>query len=294
MILSLQAIIQYLLRNLGESFSLKDMGLLFCILFLGIEVVPTQVGLFLSQHKYAYDILSTTNMSGAKDVSTPISTSHSLQLVDGTASVDSTEFRRVIGSLQYPICSKQTLSFYTQSNPKSLDNKKKAFSIFKTDHFPWHTIVKDGIPALRTFSDADWAGNIDDHTSKSAYISFLGSTPISWSSKKQRVVARSSTEAEYCALANATSETMWLLNLFHELGFKFTSTPHLLCGSKSFLHETHSNRSSFCTWLGLIRYFASQNTFILKILANLLTATTQEQDWSYSWKLNLARAYKGM
>jgi hypothetical protein len=87
---------------------------------------------------------------------------------------------------------------------------------------------------------------------------------------------------------------MWLLNLFHELGFKFTSTPHLLCGSKSFLHETHSNRSSFCTWLSLIRYFASQNMFILKILANLLTATTQEQDWSYSWKLNLARAYKGM
>ncbi|KAG6768829.1 hypothetical protein POTOM_027759 [Populus tomentosa] len=47
----------------------------------GLEVVPTQVGFFLSQHKYAYDVLSTTNMSGAKDVSTPISTSHSLQLV---------------------------------------------------------------------------------------------------------------------------------------------------------------------------------------------------------------------
>ena len=41
--------------------------------FLGIEVIPTQVELFLSQHKYVRDLLANTSMSGAKDVSTPLS-----------------------------------------------------------------------------------------------------------------------------------------------------------------------------------------------------------------------------
>lgn len=83
--------------------------------------------------------------------------------------------------------------------------------------------------ALTTYSDADWASNLDYRTSTSAYVSFLGSNPISWSSKKQRAVVRSSIEAEYRALANATSKTLWLLSLFHELGLPFKSPPMLLC-----------------------------------------------------------------
>ena len=80
-----------------------------------------------------------------------------------------------------------------------------------------------------TFSDADWGGNIDDHTSTSAYISFLGGCPISWSSRKQKTVARSSTEAEYRAVASATTETMWLMNLLKELKLTLIKPPLLLC-----------------------------------------------------------------
>ena len=86
-----------IIKKLGDHFSLKDVGLLH--FFLGVEVVPTQAGLFLSQHKYIRELLSNTNMSGAKDVSTPLSTTQSLKLLDGTTNVDSTEFRRINGSL---------------------------------------------------------------------------------------------------------------------------------------------------------------------------------------------------
>ena len=78
-----------IIKKLGDHFSLKDMGLHF---FLGVEVVPTQAGLFLSQHKYIRELLSNTNMSGAKDVSTPLSTTQSLKLLDDTTNVDNIEF----------------------------------------------------------------------------------------------------------------------------------------------------------------------------------------------------------
>lgn len=79
-----------IIKKLGDRFSLKDMGLLH--FFLRAKVVPTWVGLFLSQHKYVHDLLSNTNTNGAKNVSTPLSTSQSLKLIDGTTSVDNTKF----------------------------------------------------------------------------------------------------------------------------------------------------------------------------------------------------------
>jgi hypothetical protein len=92
---------------------------------------------------------------------------------------------------------------------------------------------KTGTPALQTCSDADWAGNIDDCTSTSAYIIFLGSNPFSWSSKKQQVVARSTIEAKYQAITTAASETMWLSTLLKELGLSVTECPQLLCDNLS-------------------------------------------------------------
>lgn len=87
-----------IIEKLGATFSLKDMGTLH--FFLAIEI-NTCAGLFLSQHKYIIDLLQTTNLIGAKDVSRPLSTSTPIHLIDGTAVVDSTDFRRVKGSLQY-------------------------------------------------------------------------------------------------------------------------------------------------------------------------------------------------
>ena len=63
-------------------FSLKDMGPLH--FFLGIEVIPTRTGLFLFQYKYVQELLANTSMSGAKDVSTPLLTTQSLHMVDGS------------------------------------------------------------------------------------------------------------------------------------------------------------------------------------------------------------------
>ena len=71
---------------------------------------------------------------------------------------------------------------------------------------------------LRAYADADWVGDPTNHCSTTGYCFLLGSSFISWRSKKQSVVASSSTEAEYRALADATSELLWLRWLLADMG----------------------------------------------------------------------------
>jgi hypothetical protein len=70
---------------------------------------------------------------------------------------------------------------------------------------------------LRAFTDADWAGCPDTRRSTSGYCIYLGDALVSWSSKRQAIVSRSSTEAEYRAIANAIAECVWLRQLLGEL-----------------------------------------------------------------------------
>jgi hypothetical protein len=71
---------------------------------------------------------------------------------------------------------------------------------------------------LFAYSDTGLVGCLDDRKSTSRYCVFLGSNILSWSFKKQPTISRSSTEAEYKAIANDTAELIWIQALFRELG----------------------------------------------------------------------------
>jgi hypothetical protein len=89
---------------------------------------------------------------------------------------------------------------------------------------------------LQGFSDADWAGCLDTRRSISGQCFFLGHSLISWRTKKQITVSRSSSEAEYRALASATCELQWILYLLQDLHISCPKLPVLYCDNQSALH----------------------------------------------------------
>jgi hypothetical protein len=96
-------------------------------------------------------------------------------------------------------------------------------TLFHSLHFFSHSSLD-----LHVYSNADWAGDPTNHRSTTGYCFLLGDSLISWRSNKQSVVGRSSTEAEYRALADTTSELLWLLQ---DMGATQTSSSPIFCDS---------------------------------------------------------------
>lgn len=119
---------------------------------------------------------------------------------------------------------------------------------------------------LECYSDADWAASVEDRRSTTRYVVFLGSNPVAWSSKKQAVVSRSSSEAEYRSLANCVAELLWLKQLLNEIGLSVCQTPVIWCDNTSTVsmvaNPTHHSR---------MKHVEIDHHFILeKVMARVL------------------------
>ncbi|CAH9070823.1 unnamed protein product [Cuscuta europaea] len=93
---------------------------------------------------------------------------------------------------------------------------------------------------LTGWCDSDWASCPLTRRSLTGWIIFFGNSPVSWKTKKQHTVSRSSTEAEYRSMAAITSELKWLKSLLMSLGVTHSRPISLRCDSRSALHITHN------------------------------------------------------
>lgn len=229
------SIVKSIIQLLGERFSLKDLDEL--DYFLGIEVTRTAAGINLMQRKYIRDILQRTNMLDAKLVATPLPSSPKLTINSSSSPTNAAEYRSVVNSLQY-------LSFTRPDIAYTVNRLSQFMHSPTADHWQavkrvlrylvgtsTHGILlrKQSNPQLHAFSNADWGGDTDDYVSTNGYVVYLGSQVISWSSKKQKGVARSSTEAEYRGVANTSAELRWICSLLSELHFKIPTAPVVYC-----------------------------------------------------------------
>uniref|UniRef100_A0A2N9GL63 Reverse transcriptase Ty1/copia-type domain-containing protein n=1 Tax=Fagus sylvatica TaxID=28930 RepID=A0A2N9GL63_FAGSY len=218
--------IDKLLSSLQTDFAVKDLGSLHY--FLGIEVIRNTAGILLSQKRYILDLLKRTNMLEAKPVSSPMASSTSLSAHEGEHFPDQTLFRSTVGALQYLSLTRPDIAFTVNKLSQFMHKPTLLHwqSVKRLLRYLKHTIFKYlNPPDLQ----ADWAGNKDDRRSTGSFCVFLGKNLISWSCRKQATVARSSTEAEYKALANAAAELKWFRSLLQELGLSLRSPPLLWC-----------------------------------------------------------------
>ncbi|KAK4386004.1 Retrovirus-related Pol polyprotein from transposon RE1 [Sesamum angolense] len=95
---------------------------------------------------------------------------------------------------------------------------------------------RHGHVKIEAYSDADYAGVKDDRKSTSGYCTYVGGNLVTWRSKKQTTVARSSVEAEYRAMAHTTSEILWLKNLLKKLGFMYDDPVPMHCDNQAAIH----------------------------------------------------------
>jgi histone deacetylase 1/2 len=156
---------------------------------------------------------------------------------DPLGTTDVTRYRSIVGALQYLTLTRPDILFAVNKVCQFLHTPttvhwrvvKRILRYLKNTSGLGLRIQKSLSTLVSAFSDADWAGSSEDRRSTRGFAVFLGSNLISWSARKQATVSRSSTEAEYKSLANATTEIMWVQTLLRELGIKAPRYAKLWC-----------------------------------------------------------------
>ena len=231
--------IEGVIRKLSEAFALKDLGNL--SYFLGIQVIRNQNSILLSQAKYVQDLLTKTEMESCKGIESPFSTSEKLKKGEGAKLDNPSFYRSVIGSLQYAVLMRPELAYSVNKLSQYMSDPrqphwiacKRVLRYLKNTGNMCLQFKKSEHLDLVAYTDADWASDPDDRRSISGYCVFLGDNLVAWSSRKQGMVARSTAESEYRAMALCTTEITWINSLFDELKIEMQRTPMILSDSTS-------------------------------------------------------------
>nr|KYP61326.1 hypothetical protein KK1_015813 [Cajanus cajan] len=189
-------------------------------------------------------------MEGSKPISSPMISGSKLSKVGSEDFLDASLYRSVVGALQYATITRPEISFSVNKVCQFMSHPLthhwaavKRILRYLKGTTSWGLRLQPASSSsslsIHAYCDADWASDPDDRRSTSGASIFLGPNLVSWWSKKQTVVARSSTEAEYRSLALATTEVTWIQTLLSEL--KVThSTPIIFCDNLSTVALAHN------------------------------------------------------
>lgn len=231
--------IQQTKSNLDQRFSIKDLGNL--KYFLGIEVARTSEGLVLSQRKYTLDILKDSGLQGCRPSAFPMEQNLKLDKGSEEDKIDANQYRRLVGRLLYLQATRPDIAysvnvlsqFVADPRKNHMDAVTRVLRYLKATPGQGILLPKHDGNNLVTYCDSDWLGCPFTRRSRTGYLLLLGGAPISWKSKKQSVVSRSSAEAEYRAMATTVSEILWVRWLLEEFKMPQMGPTPLFCDNQA-------------------------------------------------------------
>jgi hypothetical protein len=241
--------IDHVKAQLRDVFKLRDLGPISFLLGVQIDYDRNARTIALSQKQYILDILERAGMSDCHPVTRPMDSGSKLskemepQTKEEADEMKSVPYIHLVGAVNYlAISTRPDISFTISqlarfnTNPgiqhwctlKHLLRYLKGSADLRLVYSP----TQD--PELfTTYVDADHGGDVDTGKSTTGYLVKMGTGAVAWSSKKQSIVALSTTEAEYVAAVSAGMEIVWTRNLFGELGVDFSSSSTLHIDNQS-------------------------------------------------------------
>ena len=206
-------------KAMFSEFEMTDKGEM--SYFLGIEVQQKEGGIFISQKKYAEDILKKFKMEDCNPVRTPIVPGSRITKEGEGKLVNPTLYKSLIGSLRYLTATRPDILYAvglvsrymeTPRNSHWLAAKRILRYVQGTRNYGL-LYSYGGKSEFLGYSDSDWAGDKDERKSTTGHVFYFGGTAFAWTSKKQPVIALSSCEAEYVAVNSVVCEGVWLRSL---------------------------------------------------------------------------------
>nr|GEV77656.1 hypothetical protein [Tanacetum cinerariifolium] len=205
----------FIRRNGNDLLLMSMMGKI--LFFLGLQISQSPRGIFINQSKYALESLKKYGFESCDPVDTPMVEKSKLDKDREGKVVDPSHYHGMIGTLLYLSASRPDLQFAICMCSRYQDRPTKKH---------------DSSVALTVFADADHAGCQDTRRSTSGSVQFLEERLISWSSKRQKSVVISSTEAEYIALFGCCAQILWMRSQLSDYGIGFNKIP-MYCDNKS-------------------------------------------------------------
>ena len=234
---------------LKNNFDMKDLGEANVI--LGMKISRTSNGIFVDQSHYIEKILKKYNYFDCKPASIPFDSNvHLFPTKDENDIYNQKEYASIIGSLRYATdCTRLDIAyavgvlarFTSKPNFEHWNAMTQLMRYLKrTMHYD---LLYQRYPAvLEGYSDASWNTLSGDSLSTTGYVFTIGGGAISWKSKKQQIIAKSTMEAELIALSSASEETGWLRDLLSEIPMweKPISPVLIHCDSTATIGRVHN------------------------------------------------------
>lgn len=238
--------VKWIKHFLQQTFDMTDLGQIQKYLGVLFEYFPQ--GILLHQKEYTESIIEQFLPEGLHTAKVPLPAGTHLVCDTGTPPVDSTHYSKLVGKLIFLTITRPDISFAVNriasfmASPQTA-HMESALHILRylkgtTD---LGLLYEHGTPLnVCGYTDADWGTCADTRRSIGAYLFTAANGSISWQSKKQLTVSRSSTESEYRALSDGVQEAVWLSRLLQELQV-LPSLPTPVCHSNEDISLTLPN-----------------------------------------------------